>query len=40
MECYILNTGSVGANGDFKGVWYKHNLYDGHSKVILTRTHY
>ena len=27
-------------NGDFKGVWYKHNLYDGHSKVILTRTHY
>ena len=27
-------------NGDFKGVWYKHNLYDEHSKVILTRTAY
>lgn len=27
-------------DGTFKGVWYKHNLYDGHSKVILTRTHY
>ena len=25
-------------NGEFKGVWYKHNLYDKHSKVILTRT--
>ena len=27
-------------NGDFKGVWYKHNLYDEHSKVILKRTTY
>lgn len=26
--------------GDFKGVWYKHNLYDRDSKVILTRTTY
>ena len=25
-------------DGTFKGVWYKHNLYDKHSKVILTRT--
>lgn len=25
-------------DGVFKGVWYKHNLYDKHSKVILTRT--
>ena len=25
-------------NGKFKGVWYKHNLYDEHSKIILTRT--
>ena len=25
-------------NGEFEGVWYKHNLYDKHSKVILTRT--
>ena len=25
---------------DFKGVWYKHNLYDRDSKVILTRTTY
>ena len=24
----------------FKGVWYKHNLYDKHSQVILTRTSY
>lgn len=24
----------------FKGVWYKHKLYDDHSKVILTRTTY
>lgn len=24
----------------FTGVWYKHNLYDKHSKVILTRTSY
>ncbi len=27
-------------DGVFKGVWYKHNLYDKHSKVILTRTIY
>ena len=27
-------------DGSFKGVWYKHNLYDKHSKVILTRTMY
>ena len=24
----------------FKGVWYKHNLYDEHSKIILIRTTY
>ena len=27
-------------DGTFKGVWYKHNMYDEHSKVILTRTAY
>ena len=27
-------------DGTFKGVWYKHNLYDKHSKVILKRTNY
>ena len=27
-------------DGTFKGVWYKHNLYDKHSKVILKRTFY
>lgn len=27
-------------DGVFKGVWYKHNMYDEHSKVILTRTTY
>ena len=27
-------------DGTFKGVWYKHNLYDRKSKVILTRTTY
>lgn len=27
-------------DGNFKGVWYKHNLYDKHSDVILTRTTY
>lgn len=27
-------------DGNFTGVWYKHNLYDKHSKVILTRTTY
>ena len=25
-------------DGTFKGVWYKHNLYDKHSKIILKRT--
>ena len=27
-------------DGEFTGVWYKHNLYDKHSKVILKRTTY
>lgn len=27
-------------DGTFKGVWYKHNMYDKHSKVILKRTAY
>lgn len=27
-------------DGTFKGVWYKYNLYDEHSKVILKRTAY
>jgi len=27
-------------DGNFKGVWYKHNLYDRSSKIILTRTTY
>ena len=27
-------------DGTFIGVWYKHSLYDKHSKVILTRTTY
>ena len=27
-------------DGNFKGVWYKHNLYDRTSKIILTRTTY
>lgn len=27
-------------NGDFEGVWYKHNLYNEKSEVILTRTTY
>ena len=27
-------------DGTFTGLWYKHNLYDKHSKVILTRTTY
>lgn len=27
-------------DGDFTGVWYKHNLYDRHSKIILKRTSY
>lgn len=32
---YLYNT-----DGSFKGVWYKHNLYDKDSKIILTRTTY
>lgn len=27
-------------DGEFVGIWYKHNLYDKHSKVILKRTTY
>lgn len=27
-------------DGTFKGVWYKHNLYDKHSAIILKRTAY
>ena len=27
-------------DGTFKGVWYKHNMYDKHSKIILKRTAY
>lgn len=27
-------------DGTFKGIWYKHYLYDEHSKVILKRTTY
>lgn len=27
-------------DGSFKGVWYKHKLYDNKSKIILTRTTY
>ena len=27
-------------DGEFVGLWYKHNLYNKHSKVILTRTTY
>ena len=27
-------------DGTFKGVWYKHNLYDEHSDIILKRTAY
>ena len=27
-------------DGEFVGLWYKHNLYDKQSKVILTRTTY
>ena len=26
--------------GEFQGVWYKHNMYDKHSKIILKRTAY
>ena len=32
---YVFNP-----DGTFKGVWYKHKMYDEHSKVILKRTHY
>lgn len=32
---YLYNPDST-----FKGVWYKYNLYDEHSKVILKRTFY
>ena len=27
-------------NGEFKGVWYKHNLYDTKNKIILKRSTY
>ena len=27
-------------NGEFEGVWYKHNLYNTKNKIILTRTTY
>jgi hypothetical protein len=27
-------------DGTFEGVWYKHNLYNKSSKIILTRTTY
>ena len=27
-------------DGSFKGVWYKYNLYNEHSKIILTRTYF
>ena len=27
-------------DGTFKGVWFKHNMYDEHSKIILRRTAY
>ena len=27
-------------NGDFEGVWYKHNLYNKENKIILKRTTY
>lgn len=27
-------------NGEFEGVWYKHNLYNKQSKIILKRTTY
>ncbi|MBR1776235.1 hypothetical protein IJ750_04090 [bacterium] len=27
-------------NGEFEGVWFKHKLYNGRNKVILTRTTY
>ena len=27
-------------NGDFTGVWHKHNLYNKSSEIILTRTTY
>ena len=27
-------------DGEFEGVWYKHNLYNKESEIILTRTTY
>lgn len=27
-------------NGEFEGIWYKHNLYNKKSKIILSRTTY
>ena len=35
-DCQYLFT----PEGEFQGVWYKHNLYDKHNKVILKRTTY
>ena len=35
-DCQYLYT----PDGEFEGVWYKHNLYNKSSKVILTRTTY
>ena len=35
-DCQYLFT----PEGEFEGVWYKHNLYNKASKVILTRTTY
>ena len=35
-DCQYLFT----PEGEFEGVWYKHNLYNKKSKVILTRTTY
>lgn len=35
-DCQYLFT----PEGEFEGVWYKHNLYNEKSKVILTRTTY
>lgn len=35
-DCQYLFT----PDGEFEGVWYKHNLYNEKSKVILTRTTY
>lgn len=35
-DCQYLFT----PEGEFEGVWYKHNLYNEKSKIILTRTTY